>query len=70
MAGEPIEPGRFYKVATNEFLRGGGDGYVSLKNGKVLIDAGGAQLLATAVMDYIAAGDRVAPKIEGRILAR
>jgi 2',3'-cyclic-nucleotide 2'-phosphodiesterase (5'-nucleotidase family) len=70
VAGEPLEPGRFYKVATSEFLRGGGDGYVSLKNGKVLIDAGGAQLLATTVMDYIAAGDRMAPRIEGRILAR
>ena len=35
-----------------------------------LIDAGGARLLATTVMDYIAAKNQVAPKIEGRILER
>ena len=67
VGGTALEPGRLYKVATNDYLLGGGDGYSSLKGAKALIDAAGAKLLASTVMDYIAANEPVAPKIEGRI---
>ncbi len=67
VAGKPLEPGRLYTVATNDYIQGGGDGYATLKKGKALIDASGAKLLATTVMDYIAAKDPIAPEIQGRI---
>ena len=67
VGGKLLEPGRLYTVATNDYMQGGGDGYASLKKGKALIDASGAKLMATGVMDYIAAKDPVAPEIEGRI---
>jgi 5'-nucleotidase/UDP-sugar diphosphatase len=59
-----------YRVATNDFLLKGGDGYSSLSQGKVLIDASGGTLMATTVMHYITAKGAVAPQIEGRIVAR
>ncbi len=31
-AWQPIEPGRMYRVATNNFVRGGGDGYTVLRD--------------------------------------
>ena len=67
VGGKLLEPGRLYTVATNDYMQGGGDGYASLKKGKALIDASGAKLMATGVMNYISAMDPVAPEIEGRI---
>ena len=67
VGGKLLEPGRLYTVATNDYMQGGGDGYAALKKGKALIDASGAKLMATGVMNYISAMDPVAPEIEGRI---
>ncbi len=67
VGGKPLEPARLYTVATNDYMQGGGDGYAAFKKGKTLIDASGAKLLATTVMDHIAAKGTVAPEIEGRI---
>ena len=68
--GKSLEPGRLYTVATNDYMQGGGDGYAALKKGRALIDAAGAKLLATGVMNYIAAHAPVAPEVEGRIRAK
>lgn len=65
--GDPIEDDRLYRVATNEYLAAGGDGYESLKNGDALIDPAAATLVATAVMDYLGAKKAISPKVEGRI---
>jgi 2',3'-cyclic-nucleotide 2'-phosphodiesterase (5'-nucleotidase family) len=70
VGGKALEPARRYTVAANDYIQNGGDGYAALKNGKALIDASGAKLMATTVMDYIAANDPVAPEIEGRIRAK
>ena len=40
------------------------------KKGKVIIDAYGAKLMASMVMDYIKAKRSVSPKVEGRIVAQ
>ncbi len=68
VAGSPLDPARSYKVAVNDFMQVGGDGYTVLKEGKVLIDASGATLLANAVISYIEARKDVAPVVEGRIV--
>jgi 2',3'-cyclic-nucleotide 2'-phosphodiesterase (5'-nucleotidase family) len=67
IGGEPLDPAKTYTVATNDYMAGGGDGYKSFIGAKNLIDAAGAQLMATQVIDYIAEKGTVSPKVEGRI---
>jgi 2',3'-cyclic-nucleotide 2'-phosphodiesterase (5'-nucleotidase family) len=69
VGGLPLDSAKMYKVATNDFIYGGGDGYVSLTNGKAIIDASGAKLMASMVMDRLAAQGTISPKVEGRITA-
>jgi 5'-nucleotidase / UDP-sugar diphosphatase len=59
-----------YRVATNDFIANGVDGYSALKAGRTIVDASGATLMATQVMDYITAKGSVSPKAEGRITGR
>ena len=42
----------------------------ALGNGRQLIDAAGATLMATMVMDYVEATGEVAPAVDGRIRTR
>jgi 2',3'-cyclic-nucleotide 2'-phosphodiesterase (5'-nucleotidase family) len=70
VGGKPLDPRATYKLATNEYVAGGGDGYASLKKGRSVIDASAATLMANVVMDYIAAKGTVAPTVEGRIVEK
>ena len=70
VGGAPLDPTRVYRVATNDYMAGGGDGYAALANGKQLIDASGATLMATMVMDHIESRTTIAPATDGRIRAR
>ena len=67
VGGEPLDPGKTYRVATNDYIANGGDGYAALRRGKTIVDASGATLMASQVMDYIEKQGKVAPKVEGRI---
>ena len=67
VGGKPLDKTRLYRIATNDYVYGGGDGYSALKKGKAIIDASGATLMATMVMDYIAGKGSVSPSLEGRI---
>ncbi|WP_051140234.1 bifunctional metallophosphatase/5'-nucleotidase [Azospirillum brasilense] len=66
----PLDPARTYRVATNDYMLKGGDGYAALARGRTVVDASGAVLMATMVMDYVEAKKTVAPKVEGRIVAK
>ncbi|MSP90114.1 MAG: bifunctional metallophosphatase/5'-nucleotidase [Alphaproteobacteria bacterium] len=70
VGGQPLDATRIYKVATNEYVYDGGDGFEVLKKGKSLIDESAAKLMANQVMEYIAAKGSVSPKVEGRIVAK
>jgi 2',3'-cyclic-nucleotide 2'-phosphodiesterase (5'-nucleotidase family) len=70
VGGAPLDPAKRYTVATNDYMQSGGDGYAALKNGRALIDASGAKLMANVVADYITAQGSVAPQVEGRITSR
>ncbi len=70
IGGQPLDVDKTYKVATNDYMATGGDGFEVLKRGKPLIDAEAAKLMASQVMDYIAARGTVAPTVEGRIVAK
>jgi len=70
IGGQPLNKGRSYTVATNNYAAGGGDGYTVFKKGEALINASGATLLAGMVMDYIKTKGSVSPKVEGRIVTQ
>ena len=67
---QPLDPTRLYRVATIDFLVGGGDGYTSLARGRNLIDGSGGQLTAAQVIAYVSARKTVDSAIEGRIEVR
>jgi len=63
--GEPIDPGRTYKVATNSFLATGGDKYVMMTNG---YQYDTSRFQRDTLIDYIQhLGGSITPKVEGRI---
>jgi 2',3'-cyclic-nucleotide 2'-phosphodiesterase (5'-nucleotidase family) len=68
--GQPLDPAKTYKLATNDFVGRGGDGYRSLIGAKSLIDVAASQLMASQVIDYVTKAGKVAPKVEGRIVLR
>ncbi len=68
--GEPLDPARTYKLATNDFMARGGDGYKAFTEGKSLIDVSASQLMASQVIAYISKTGKVAPKVEGRVVLR
>ena len=64
---QPLDPDKVYKVATNDYMLSGGDGYTALGGGNVLVNAGNGNLLANDVIDYIAKTGKVTTGVEGRI---
>ncbi|MGV8953680.1 MAG: bifunctional metallophosphatase/5'-nucleotidase [Cypionkella sp.] len=62
----PLNPDALYKVAVNDYIIGGGDGYDALGGGKLDPTVGG-QLVANDVMAYVEKAGTVKPAIEGRI---
>jgi hypothetical protein len=66
--GQPVEPDAKYKVASNDFLLAGGDGYTSLGRGRILIGKTDGRLLADIVMAYIRSLKTLDAKVEGRIV--
>ncbi len=67
VGGKPLDPAASYTLATNDFMAGGGDGYPVFRDAKVLLGPIDAQLMASQVIDYVAAEKTIAPKVEGRI---
>ncbi|MGA1855899.1 5'-nucleotidase C-terminal domain-containing protein [Azospirillum sp. 11R-A] len=70
VGGKPVDPQATYRVATNDYMLKGGDGYAAFPRSKVIVDASGAVLLATIVMNYVEAKKTVAPTVDGRIVAK
>ncbi len=62
---KPIDPAKEYIVATNNYVRQGGDGYKLFIDGKDAYDYGPS--LEQVVADYIGAHSPYTPKLEGRI---
>ncbi|MBW1943860.1 MAG: 5'-nucleotidase C-terminal domain-containing protein [Deltaproteobacteria bacterium] len=66
IGGDPIDPDRFYKIATNQYLARGGDGY------RIFLSASKRQALyetqKNVLNQYIkAVGGRISPKVHDRI---
>jgi len=67
VGGTALDRDKLYKVAVNDYILGGGDGYTALGGGKILTNSGGGNLLATDVMNYVEKAKTVSPKADGRI---
>ena len=67
VGGTPLDRQSKYRLATNDFMLRGGDGYAMLAEGNVILDELDARLLADDVMSYIAKAGTIAPKVEGRV---
>ncbi|MBB5691405.1 5'-nucleotidase [Roseomonas alkaliterrae] len=65
----PLDPGRVYRVATNDFMRRGGDGYAAFRD-RALDPYDGGVLLEEALADFIASGRAAAVRLDGRIAVR
>lgn len=67
VGGADIDLNAVYKLATNNYILGGGDGYSALGGGNVLINAGNGNLMANDVIEYVIQSGGVSVSVEGRI---
>jgi 5'-nucleotidase len=67
VGGEPLEPERRYKLATNSYTAGGGDGYAILATAKPLVFPEDGPGLAETLLEAIERAGVIAPATEGRI---
>lgn len=66
VGGEPLDPERMYGVVSNNYLRGGGDGYVTFVNAVEAYDFGPD--VADVLADYLAANSPFTPMVDDRIM--
>jgi len=64
---KPLDPNRMYRVATNDFLARGSDGYDTFGKARSLLPADDSPLLANEVMSYLQKIGTVTTGVEGRI---
>jgi 5'-nucleotidase/UDP-sugar diphosphatase len=67
IGGKPLDPNRVYRIATNDFLARGSDGYDTFGKARSLLPADDSPLLANEVMAYLQTLGTVTTGIEGRI---
>lgn len=65
--GKPLDPQATYRVATNDFMLRGGDGYTAFAEGEVILNELEGKLMAEDVMRFIGDAGTIAPKVEGRV---
>ena len=68
VGGEALDPARTYRLATNDFLGRGGDGYATFAGAPRIVDANAGALMTAQVIEAIAAAGEIAPRAEGRIV--
>ncbi|MFW5897543.1 MAG: bifunctional metallophosphatase/5'-nucleotidase [Halanaerobium sp.] len=66
VGGEELDEDKMYTVATNDFMKAGGDGYSMFEDAPIVSEAGG---LEEVLMEYMEANAPVAPEVEDRIIA-
>jgi 2',3'-cyclic-nucleotide 2'-phosphodiesterase (5'-nucleotidase family) len=67
IGGKPLDMKAAYRIATNDFMLRGGDGYTMFADGKVVLGVLDGKLMADQVMAYIGKAGTVAPQPEGRV---
>lgn len=67
VADVPLDLGKVYVVAVNDFIAKGGDGYKTFEKGEVVVDASSARLMASQVIEYVQKSGGVKTKVDGRM---
>lgn len=67
---EPIDPGTTYRLATNDFVAGGGDGYTMFTDASRLVTADEGALLSDLIIDRVEELTPISPEAHGRITRR
>ncbi len=67
IGGEDLDIDKTYKLATNDYILAGGDGYSALGGGRLLIDKANGNLMANDVINYVIKNGGVTASVEGRI---
>jgi 2',3'-cyclic-nucleotide 2'-phosphodiesterase (5'-nucleotidase family) len=70
IGGRPLDPNRTYRIATNDFLARGSDGYFGFVGAPQLIPADDAPLLANEVMVYVRKLGTVRTGVDRRVRAK
>jgi 2',3'-cyclic-nucleotide 2'-phosphodiesterase (5'-nucleotidase family) len=70
VGGKPLDPKRTYRIATNDFLAGGGDDYAAFRDAKQRARDYDAPLMANEVMSYLRKLGTVRTGVEGRIVLK
>lgn len=65
VAGEELEEDKMYTLATNDFMKAGGDGFSMFADAPIIKEAGG---LEEVLLEYIEANSPISPEKEGRII--
>ena len=65
-----LDEAKTYRVATNDFMGRGGDGYSMFRDARHLLPDTDSPLIANEVMDYLARLGTVRTGVEGRIIVR
>jgi 5'-nucleotidase / UDP-sugar diphosphatase len=68
--GEPLDKNRLYKVATVDYMFNGGDGYVMLKEGRVILSPLQKVDLVGTLAKYIKSSSSLHAELEGRIVVK
>jgi 5'-nucleotidase/UDP-sugar diphosphatase len=67
IAGEPLDDAATYRLATNDFMAGGGDGYEMFVGRPSVIDEMAAELMAAQVIQAFETG-AATPILDGRVI--
>jgi len=70
IAGAPLQETKTYKIATNDFMTRGGDGYVAFRDAKKLMRDYDGPLMTSAVINYVRKIGTVRTGVEGRLILK
>jgi 2',3'-cyclic-nucleotide 2'-phosphodiesterase (5'-nucleotidase family) len=68
VGGKPLDAATTYTLATTDYVASGGNGYTALKGARTLIEAEDGPLLATVVIDALAAMKTIDARADGRLV--
>ena len=66
----PLDPGKTYSLATNDFMARGGDDYVMFRDIEPVLPVSDSPTIAYEVIDYIVSVGTVRTGVEGRIVVK
>jgi 2',3'-cyclic-nucleotide 2'-phosphodiesterase (5'-nucleotidase family) len=70
VAGAPLDEGKTYRVATNDFMGRGGDGYTTFRDARHVVADVDAPPVANELMEYIKRVGTLRTGVEGRLVVK